>query len=73
MHVAPKISQERWNRIKSIGLSAGRYVHTSCIAKMIPDPKFLGDPIIAPMVPFVSKGTTYNVGRNKIKRLARRW
>lgn len=44
-----------------------RYLHESCAATMLPNPK---DSLMPP-VRYVSPGVTFNVGRNKAKRARR--
>lgn len=52
--------------------SRSRYLHTSATISWVPDPRTLIDKVQRPPVPVVQKGTTYNVGRNKLK-ASRRW
>ena len=64
------MTPERWNYLKALRPQPGRYLHISCIAEMIPDPAYRGSGI-APLIPFVCKGTSYYAGRNKAKRARR--
>lgn len=61
------LPKERWEYLKSLKV-VGSYTHISCKAGMIDNP--LGKEF--PKIPYVDRpGNTYNVGRNKEKRLTR--
>lgn len=60
-----KLSKERWEYLKKLHPSKGKYIHTSVKAGMVIDPRGKEFPPI-PMV--MRPGDTYNVGRNKAKR-----
>ena len=68
-HVAPSITPQRWAYLKALKLSQPRYIHVSCEAKMIVSP--IPGTDMPKLIPFVAKGTTYNVGRNANKRYRR--
>lgn len=61
------MSSARWEYLKALAPSLPRFVHVSCSACMRPNPL---DPLL-PWIPFVEKGTTYNVGSNERKRCKR--
>ncbi len=60
------MKSQEWSRIKAIQPPAPRFFHVACRARMVQlHPNM-------PAIPQVDKGESYNVGRNKSKRLNRR-
>jgi hypothetical protein len=66
------MNRTRWNYLKSLKPAAPRYMHESCTARMVPDPRSALVGYELPWLPqIVRTGGTFNDGRNAAKRQKR--